>query len=96
MVQIIPVLFHQPPCLVYNVSSLEYLIPLSAKSSSILLFKYDLDRSTTHPEFNQTGVRTHDLQIMTAYFMSLQMSILATLLLETLIRYLHFGPQDMV
>ena len=25
------------------------------------------DRSTMHPKFNPTGVRTHDLQIMTAF-----------------------------
>ena len=30
------------------------------------------DRSTTHPKFNLTGVRTHDLQIMTVHFMSLR------------------------
>ena len=26
------------------------------------------DRSTTHPKFDPTGVRTHDLQIMTVHF----------------------------
>ena len=31
-------------------------------------------RSTTHPKFDSTGVRTHDLQIMTVYFMSLKNS----------------------
>ena len=30
------------------------------------------DRSTTHPKFNLTGVRTHNLQIMTVHFMSLR------------------------
>ena len=34
--------------------------------------KYDSDRSTTHPKFGPTGVRTHDLQIMTVHFMSLR------------------------
>ena len=29
------------------------------------------DRSTTHPKFDPTGIRTHDLQIMTVHFMSL-------------------------
>ena len=28
--------------------------------------------STTHPRFDLTGVRTHDLQIMTVHFMSLR------------------------
>ena len=36
-------------------------------------FKYNYkDRSTTHPKFDPTGVRTHDLQIMTVQFMSLR------------------------
>ena len=35
--------------------------------------KYDLDRRTTHPKFDPTGVQTHDLQIMTVHFMSLIM-----------------------
>ena len=30
------------------------------------------DRTTTHPKFDPTGVRTHDLQIMTVHFMSLR------------------------
>ena len=30
----------------------------------IFWFKYDLDRSITHPKFDWTRVRTHDLQIM--------------------------------
>ena len=30
------------------------------------------DRSTTHPKFDLTGVRTHDLQIMIVHFMSLR------------------------
>ena len=30
------------------------------------------DRSTTHPKFDPTGVRTHDFQIMTVHFMSLR------------------------
>ena len=30
------------------------------------------DKSTTHPKFDQTWARTHDLQIMTAHFMSLR------------------------
>ena len=30
------------------------------------------DRSTTHFKFDPTGVRTHDLQIMTVHFMSLR------------------------
>ena len=30
------------------------------------------DRSTKQPKFNLTGVRTHDLQIMTVHFMSLR------------------------
>ena len=30
------------------------------------------DRSTTHPKFEPTGVRSHDLQIMTVHFMSLR------------------------
>ena len=38
-----------------------------------------LDRSTTHPKFDPTGVRTHDLQIMTVYFMSLRRLLLTTL-----------------
>ena len=35
---------------------------------------YYLDRSrpTTHPNFEPAGVQTHDLQIMTVYFMSLR------------------------
>ena len=35
-------------------------------------FKYDLDKSTMHPKFNPTRVRTHDLLIMTVHFMSLR------------------------
>ena len=31
----------------------------------MFLFKYNLDRSTTHPKFDPTGIQTHDLQIMT-------------------------------
>ena len=27
-------------------------------------FNYDLDRNITHPKFNLTAIRTHDLQIM--------------------------------
>ena len=27
-------------------------------------FKYALDRSTMHPKFNPTGIRSRDLQIM--------------------------------
>ena len=30
----------------------------------LVLFKYDLDRSTTHPTFHPTEVRVHDLQII--------------------------------
>ena len=30
------------------------------------------DRSTMHSKFDPTGVRTHDLQIMTVHFMSLR------------------------
>ena len=39
---------------------------------SIFWIKYDLGRSTTHPKFDPTGIQTHDLQIMTAHFMSLK------------------------
>ena len=35
-------------------------------------FKYDLDRSTTHPEYDPTGVWTHDLHIKTWDFMWLR------------------------
>ena len=31
-------------------------------------FKYDLDRGTMHPQFDQTGLRTYDLQIMNIAF----------------------------
>ena len=31
--------------------------------------KKDLDRRTEHPRFDLTGVRTHDLHIMTVHFM---------------------------
>ena len=37
------------------------------------------DRSTTHSKFDSTGVRTHDLQIMTVHFMSLRLKYLASL-----------------
>ena len=33
-------------------------------------FKYGLDRTTTHPKFDLTGVRTRDLQIMTVGYFS--------------------------
>ena len=33
---------------------------------------YDLDKRTTHPKFDLTRVRTHDLQIMTVQFMYLR------------------------
>ena len=42
----------------------------------IILFMFSSsttwDRSTTHPKFDPTGIRTHDLQIMTVHFMSLR------------------------
>ena len=34
----------------------------------IFWFKYDFDRSATHPKLNLTGVRTYDLQIMHSTF----------------------------
>ena len=34
--------------------------------------QYNLDKSTTHPKFDPTGIQTHDLQIMTVHFMSLR------------------------
>ena len=30
-------------------------------------FKYDLCKGIMHPKFDPTGVRTHDLQIMTVH-----------------------------
>ena len=36
------------------------------------LFKYNLDRSTTHPKLQPIEVQTHDLQIMTVHFMPLR------------------------
>ena len=36
------------------------------------------DRSTTHPKFDPTGVRTHDLQLMTVIFMSTETPSLTT------------------
>ena len=41
-------------------------------NNGLLGFKYDSSRSTTHPKFGPTGIWTHDLQIMTAHFMSLR------------------------
>ena len=36
-------------------------------------FKYDLGQKYyTHPKLDLTGVRTHDLQIITVHFMSLR------------------------
>ena len=35
-------------------------------------FKYDLVRSTMHPTFEPTGIRTHDLQIMTAHVLTME------------------------
>ena len=46
--------------------------------SEYLRFKYDLDKSTTHPKFNLTGVWTHDLQIMDSIFHVLGMLALTT------------------
>ena len=34
----------------------------------IFLVVYDIDRSTTHPKFDPTRVRTHDLQIVNITF----------------------------
>ena len=31
-----------------------------------------LNRSTSHPKFEQTRIPTHDLQMMTVYFMSIR------------------------
>ena len=31
-------------------------------------FKYDLDKSNTHPKIDPTGVQTHDLQILRVYY----------------------------
>ena len=33
-----------------------------------LKFKYDLEKSITHPKFDQSGIRTHDLKIMDSIF----------------------------
>ena len=45
---------------------LETLLTASSDGTlRYLWFKYDLDRCTMHPKFEKTGVRTHDLQIMT-------------------------------
>ena len=33
---------------------------------------YYLDRSITHAKFDPTGIRTHDLQVITVHFMSLR------------------------
>ena len=46
----------------------------SPTSTRYVWFKYDLDRSTMHAKFDPTEVWTHDLQIMTAPFMSLTCS----------------------
>ena len=45
---------------------------LSLCSTPIKTTTNDWERSTKHPKFDPTGVRTHDLQIMTAHFMSLR------------------------
>ena len=39
------------------------LVRTNVLGNKYFWFKYDLDRSTTHPKFDPTGVRTHDLQI---------------------------------
>ena len=52
---------------------------LSIHSSLLSLYLHDIfgsrttyGRSTTYPKFDLTGARTHDLQIMTAHFLSLR------------------------
>ena len=42
-----------------------------AKISEVKLSVFIFCSSTTHPKFDPTGVRTHNLQIMTVHFMSL-------------------------
>ena len=58
--------------------NLQYSLPRKLKvchgwrAKLFFVFTYDLDRSITHPNFNMSKVRTHDLQIMTVDFMSLR------------------------
>ena len=47
------------------------------KDNGNFWFKYDLNKSTMHRNFDVISVRTHDLQIMTVHFMSLS-SVLTT------------------
>ena len=47
------------------------------------LFKYYLDKGTTHPKFDLTGVRTHDRQIMDSTFNVREMLVLTTEQSET-------------
>ena len=42
--------------------------PLSFNLNHMFSSSTTWDRNTTHPKFNPTGVRTHDLQIMTVHF----------------------------
>ena len=45
---------------------------------SYFWFKYDLHRSTSHPKYNPTGVRTHDLPTMDSTFHVPEMLTLTT------------------
>ena len=47
-------------------------------SNQYFWFKYNLDRSTTHPKCNTTRVWTHDLQIVDSTFYVCKMLVLTT------------------
>ena len=58
-------------CALFRVTN---VYTLGRDEMSMLMFGSSTtwDRSTMHPKFDTTGVRTHDLQIMTVHFMSLR------------------------
>ena len=56
-----------------DVTTLELPFQVVHHTVDFLWIKYDLDRSTTHPNFDPTGVQTHDIQVMTVHFMSLRL-----------------------
>ena len=49
-----------------------YAVILAPAKKNMFNSSTTWDRSTTHPKFDPTRVRSHDLQIMTVHFMSLR------------------------